>query len=695
MRTVHVIFLSVFICINSNAQSYSQLINLGIDNNNLIQDACFFEDSLFLATAHICFNGMQCTSLSSYDFNSKTTELHHLFETREIGNNHGLLIEPQRKVISFHNDTGALNGFFVQVLSNDYDSISFTEFFTDQDTMRYINDGILKHKGDYYVWGEGANDAIGEPNGHIIKLDSSLTVVKDAWYFNRGTFRSYLNDLQVQPDGNLAFLIKSDGPPGSITERTDSLHLIKIDTSGNIIKEITIEEGMDIKEYFYTLRNGNYVIMNFRETIYGRVQCLDHETGEVVWDWELPKGNFNEFNRFSIRDYVEMSNGDIVVCGLVQEVLDGIWDRSRFTAIAARLSPEGELIWFRRFLVPNETNPEEKGPYHFDILKRVFEREDGTLCFLGESTQHNLTPPHMQYAWILALDEEDCYKGNCSDTIVVDKRLVDKPKIEIGAKWTYETIDYIRGLLDFVVYEVTDTLTIDTLSCYIIEQNLSGRSDTLCVDGNRMLTPDQDFESGYQLLYDFDVDSTFNFDCMSGGGTLYETQIEVDSVVTATIADGQLITARFLSGECHFGFRGPYLRIFDGIGAAQGGLLRCIDYCDDLSSPTTFEIGELRCFENSTESFRFVDYACDSILIRTSTEDVLRDPFILYPNPTDDIVYIQNPEYDLSYRLTNIHGQVVAQGIYTTLGVVLPSQGVFFITLISDEGEWTERVVRY
>ncbi len=301
----------------------------------------------------------------------------------------------------------------------------------------------------------------------------------------------------------------------------------------------------------------------------------------------------------------------------------------------------------------------------------------------------------MQYAWILALDEEDCYKGNCSDTIVVDKRLVDKPKIEIGAKWTYETIDYIRGLLDFVVYEVTDTLTIDTLSCYIIEQNLSGRSDTLCVDGNRMLTPDQDFESGYQLLYDFDVDSTFNFDCMSGGGTLYETQIEVDSVVTATIADGQLITARFLSGECHFGFRGPYLRIFDGIGAAQGGLLRCIDYCDDLSSPTTFEIGELRCFENSTESFRFVDYACDSILIRTSTEDVSRDPFVLYPNPTYDIVYVQNPEYDLSYRLTNIHGQVVAQGIYTTLGVVLPSQGVFFITLISDEGEWTERVVRY
>ena len=287
-------------------------------------------------------------------------------------------------------------------------------------------------------------------------------------------------------------------------------------------------------------------------------------------------------------------------------------------------------------------------------------------------------------------------KGNCRNTIIVDKRLNNKPKIELGAKWTYETIDYIRGILDFVVYEVTDTLTIDALSCYVIEPGkLFGQSDTICVDGNRMLAPDEKLPSGFQLLYDFDVGSTFSFDCMSGGEILYQPQIEVDSVVTTTIADGQLLTTRYLSGECHYGIGVRNLRTYDGIGAAGGGLFRCLDYCNDLSSPTTFEIGQLRCFENSTESFHFVDYACDSILIRTSTQDEVQEPFVLCPNPTNDVVYVKDTEHDLSYRLVSIQGQVIAQGVYTARGISLPHQGLFYITIITDDGEWTERVVRY
>ena len=695
MRISFIIFSYLIIYSNSISQSFTELIDHGFDNQHIVHDFHVRGDSLIILMGHICNDLDDCFTISFIDL--KSGELKDIYLDKnmiDVGNDHSLIIEESRIIISSHDDNNGFDKIMVNILKDELNKIE-TNIFLESDTMRYNNDGILKHKGNYYVWGDGANDVISEPNGHIIKLDTTLTKVKDAWYFNRGTFRSYLNDLQVQPDGNLTFLVKSDGPPGSSTERTDSLHLIKIDSSGQVVNEIALEEGMDINRNFYTLRSGNYVIMNFRETIYGRVQCLDHETGEVVWDWELPKGKFNEFNRFSIRDYVEMSNGDIVVCGLTQEVLDGIWDDSRFTAIAARLSPEGELIWFRRFLVPNETNPVETGPYHFDILTRVFEREDGTLCFLGESTQYNLTPPHMQYAWILALDEDDCYKGNCSDTIVVDKCLTNKPKIELGAKWTYERVDYLRGILDFVTYEVTDTLTIDTLSCYIVEEAAGSiRMDTLCVDGNRILTPDEELPDGYQLLYDFDVESAFVTECESESNII-ESQIEIDSIVTTTIADGQLLTTRFLSGECHYGFRGPYIRIFDGIGAAQGGLLRCVDYCDVIADPIDFEIGELRCFENSTESFRFVDYACDSILIRTSTEDILRDPFVLFPNPTDDIVYIENPDHDLTYRLTNIHGQVIAQGVYTTSGIVLPSLGVYFITLISDEGEWTERVVRY
>ncbi|MDA8693388.1 T9SS type A sorting domain-containing protein, partial [Saprospiraceae bacterium] len=407
-------------------------------------------------------------------------------------------------------------------------------------------------------------------------------------------------------------------------------------------------------------------------------------TGDVVWDWELPKGNFNEFNRFSIRDYVEMSNGDIVICGLVQEVLDGIWDDSRWTAIAARLSPEGELLWFRRFLVPNETNPEEKGPFHFDILTRVFEREDKTLCFLGESTQFNTTPPLMQYAWILALDEDDCYKGNCNDTIVVDKRLTNKLKFELGATWTYEREFSFR--VDFETFEITDTLTIDDMPCFVINNGI-----TFCTDENKILVPDGRLDGGYQLIYDFDEMNNYISQCYDSRQELpIDYDVIVDSVRSESIADNQLINTYYLTNNCVNGST-----IYEGIGSSYAQPIACIDFCNDLGDPIFFELTHLRCFENSTESYRFVDYACDSVWMTTSTIDIIQDPFVLYPNPTNDVVYIKDAEHDLYYRLISIQGQVISQGRYTSSGITLPYNGLFYITMIRDDHEWTERVVRY
>lgn len=689
MKILYTLTLSLLIIIPCSSQSYSNLINLGIDNQNVIQDYSYCNGELVLLMGHICDEIDECFSLHSVDSSNGKIDSTYFDENFIFpGNNRSLLIDNNRIIISSQADDNNLNNIELSRLITFNDSLKTYRHFTDQDTIRYINDGILKHKGDYYLWGEGRNLIIDLPIGHIVKLDSSLTIVKDAWYFNRGSDRSHLNDLQVQPDGNMTFLVKSDGPIGPNTGRTDSLHFIKIDTSGKIINEITIEEGMNINRNFLTLRNGNYVIMNFRETVFGRVQCLDQVTGDVIWDWELPKGKFNEFNRFSIRDYVEMSNGDIVVCGVTQEVLDGIWDDSRFTAIAARLSPEGELIWFRRFLVPNETNPEEKGPYHFDILTRVFERADSTLCFLGESTQFNETPPNMQYAWILALDENDCYRGNCSDTIVIDKRLEDKLRFELGAKWTYERVSYISQRIDFQTYEIIDTLTMDNMPCYVIDNGV-----TFCTTDNKILVPDDRLDGGYQLIYDFDALSNYSFQCYDRDQSQpLDYEVHIDSIRSESIADGQLYNLYYLDARCDIG---PI--VYEGIGSSNIEPFPCVDFCNEVADPPLFEMTQLRCFENSTQSYRFVDYACDSIWMMTTVnveELDIRD-HVLYPNPTHDIVYIENPEHNLSYRLTNIHGQVMEQGSYSSSGINLPSEGVYFVTLINDGIERTQRVVRY
>ncbi len=694
MKTLYALTISLLIISHSKAQSYSKLIDLGIDNQNVIQDYNFDNNELLVLLGHICDNINECFSLSTIDYSNGKIDSTYFDEDYIFpGNNRSLLKDDNRIIISSQADDNNLNNIELTKLIGFGDSTITYKHFIDQDTIRYINDGILKHKGDYYVWGEGSNDVISEPNGHIIKLDSSLTLVKDAWYFNRGTFRSYLNDLQIQPDGNLTFLIKSDGPPSSNIERTDSLHLIKIDTSGNIIKEITIEEGMDIKEFFHTLRNGNYVIMNFRETVYGRIQCIDHETGEVIWDWELPKGMFNEFNRFSIRDYAETSNGDIVICGLVQEVLDDIWDKSRWTAIAARLSSEGELKWFRRFLVPNETNPEEKGPYHFDILKRVFERTDSTLCFLGESTQINLTPPHMQYAWILALDEDDCYKGNCSDTIVIDKRLSNKPKFELGAKWTYECELPNENKTSFLTYEFVDSFNIDTMTCHTVEPF----NDTICISGNKVFKKFKQIEQ-FRLIYDFDAQDAYTSQCYDiYNDTVKDFTVTIDSIGTEQIADGQLLNVQYVRAEANFDFVVPGLdfKVYEGIGSAFWSPFLRSDNCIEMGEFEEKVMTDLRCFENSTASYRFVDYSCDSTWITTSTNDIIEKYFNIYPNPTDGIVYIEDGAFDMKFILSNTNGQVIKSGSYDSQGIYLPYKGIFLLTLITDRGQWTERVLRY
>ena len=71
-----------------------------------------------------------------------------------------------------------------------------------------------------------------------------------------------------------------------------------------------------------------------------------------------------------------------------------------------------------------------------------------------------------------------------------------KPKFELGAKWTYEQIVRVPPKVDFVTYEIIDTLTIDSMSCYMLDQfNI-----VFCVDGNRVYG-NRVFGPGDCLLY--------------------------------------------------------------------------------------------------------------------------------------------------------------------------------------------------
>jgi len=686
-------FTLLYILVSSYGftQSYSRLINHGFDNQHLVKDCQVFGDSMICVFNHICNNEFDCYTINTFDLNNGRLTEFQKIDSVLIGNTDVLIVQDDQIIVSCHDPRNSFNKILINRLSFEQNNVE-THIFLENDTIRFINEGILEHNGAYFVWGEGRNLNTNEPLGHLVKLDSTLSNVLNVWYFNRGSDQNHLTNLQVQPDGNLTFIIKSSGQSG-LSNVEDSLHLIKVDTIGSIVNEISIEEGIrNINRNFLTLKNGNYVIMNFIETVYGQLQCIDSKNGNVLWRWEFPKGNFNEFNKYQVLDYKEANNGDIIICGVIQEVLDNIWDKSMLTAFAARLSDSGELMWFRRFLVPNETNPLEEGPYHFGTLKRILLRKDNSLCFVGESKQFNDSIPDMQYAWVLALDENDCYKGNCSDTIVIEKRLSSRHKFEIGAKWTYERTCEIPNRVDFVTYEVTDTLTINEMPCYIINNG-----DTICTEDNKVYALDNRLTDGVQLLYDYDATTRFSFECFEPNIGITEYNVTIESTATEMIADGQLLKVTYVDTFCASGWIGNFrAKVFEGIGANLIEPFPCLDFCNDIATPVTCEVGKLRCFENSTESYRFVNYACDSIWMITSIENIIQQKNILYPNPTDDKVYVKHDSQNLSYILTTIHGQVIAKGDYNPKGIQLPFKGIFLLTLINSHNQRsTQRVVRY
>ena len=287
--------------------------------------------------------------------------------------------------------------------------------------------------------------------------------------------------------------------------------------------------------------------------------------------------------------------------------------------------------------------------------------------------------------------------------LLISFQLSAQTKFELGAKWTYERVVRIPSMVDFVTYEIVDTATIDGLSCFeidnVIDQNKIVATATLCIDGNRVLALDDRLQDGFQLIYDFEATGNFITQC-SGLNVFFDCEAPVDSIETIQIADGQLLIRRKIDVQ----YDSPCIsegflpkRVYDGIGQDWGDFFQSIDFCNFFGDSFDAYVSKLRCFENSTESFRFVEYPCDTIwTVRgTSVDDIQGNEVMVYPNPANGQIYIENATHKMIYRILNIQGQVIKVGEYTDNGISLLHEGIFLLNLVSDGREWTQRIVNY
>lgn len=270
------------------------------------------------------------------------------------------------------------------------------------------------------------------------------------------------------------------------------------------------------------------------------------------------------------------------------------------------------------------------------------------------------------------------------------------PVYTIGAKWTYEMNCILPDEVTFITYEITDTMTFKNLYCFVIDDR-----DTICVQGNKVFAIDYRLTDSLQLLFDYDEKTSFEFECFERNIGISTYEIKVDSMYNETIADGQDLNVTEVETFCAYGYYGDIdTKVYHGIGSNLISPFPCLDFCNDIGDPVFCEIGKLRCFDNGNESYRFVDYPCDSVWQIVNVIDLENEKFQLFPNPTSvnfTISFaITNENYTLKF--IDLTGKVLWYGIpqkNMDFSVDKYESGLYLLQLENENGKTiqTEKLV--
>ncbi len=278
-----------------------------------------------------------------------------------------------------------------------------------------------------------------------------------------------------------------------------------------------------------------------------------------------------------------------------------------------------------------------------------------------------------------------------------------KPVWDIGTKWTYD-FSVENEDFGFVINEIVDTITMDGLLLYQVDSYPAYTGIRyFYYDNNRVFSYKPTLKL-LTLLYDFNgpEDYITNYPPICGfqandslGYNTYD--VVIDSVYQIQMPDGTLRAQWDVRPvEQTMGNYEIPRSILSGIGFRSGYIHYTHDWelemsvCDESAN----YIGLLRCFENDTVSYNFRTFPCDSVWLRTNTEDIKETPNVLiYPNPTADRITIQNlPDSGIPYKILNKNGHLLDQGIYRTGDYIKIPLGINIIKL-EHEGQVMSKVI--
>lgn len=262
----------------------------------------------------------------------------------------------------------------------------------------------------------------------------------------------------------------------------------------------------------------------------------------------------------------------------------------------------------------------------------------------------------------------------------------DTCTFNIGDQWVYETSEYFGGghsFINFGAGSIIDTITENEIKVYILNE-----VNRFYTEGSKMFFWDQ-YLNEYIMYFDFDETTQYPIKYWDPFlEEMYIATVIIDSISTL-ILNGNTIDVQHTS-VINSHTTNPYnVDVYRNIGTSHYGrrfVLGC-GLCDNNLITT-----KLRCFSNDSISHNFVDYACDSTWLISSTLEILPVDINIYPNPTLENVLISGIDREINYKVYSSLGHLITSGITKNKTIELKQSGVLLISL-NIGGRWVTRKI--
>ena len=373
-------------------------------------------DELLVFTGQLCLDDTEgiidCFGISRIDFNGEVKDFRSInnfdltLGNKSIIDNDTLYLMVDDSV----EGRNKINLLKLPLNSMDFEQLDF-RFDLDK---RYVSNGMIMFDNNIYGYGYFA-DLIDFVNiGFVQKWSRGFEEDLGHWNFERD-MRIRIGDIRPTLDSNLIMILDKTraGPYGG-----PPLHLIKIDTLGNTLKEIEMDCRGNLV-FNLEVSSEDALYFGCPESTFTTITKMSTDLDSTFWELKFPTTNALGTNQeYEVREILEAKNGDILIGGDLTYIHLG--QESIFSSYVTRISTRGEILWMKILTHTNPVTNVFNTNFSESWLFEIKELPDGRIAGIGQVLQDLEAGAISQELWMIVIDENGCIENfDCEDDIYV------------------------------------------------------------------------------------------------------------------------------------------------------------------------------------------------------------------------------------------------------------------------------------